>query len=164
MFRRNRSTTNPAPAPTPAPAPAADRPEVIAITLEHLQVLERVLHHADERLRIWRPDISPSTRTSKLLAALYQRAGTASVVQPNPELARIPFYVSDFVWLEAAIQDIETYHGTRATAQDGRNLLNRFNALLGQARAITYMGGTPVFDPNAPQPACPPLPGYTPDS
>ncbi|WP_406111729.1 hypothetical protein OG698_01570 [Streptomyces sp. NBC_01003] len=34
---------------------------------------------------------------------------------------------------------------------DTRNLHNRFNALLGQARAIMHMGGVPVFTPESPQ-------------
>ncbi|GAA3372189.1 hypothetical protein GCM10017744_102690 [Streptomyces antimycoticus] len=155
MFRRrNYTTTTPAPGPTPA----ASRPEIIAITLNELETVERVLLHADERKRLRRPDLGPSGHTTRLLAALYQRAGAASVVQPSRQLARIPFYASDFLWLELAIEDIELYGGRPVIARDGRHLLNRFNALLGQARAITHMGGTPVFDPDTA------LPGPTTDS
>ncbi|WP_234318935.1 hypothetical protein [Streptomyces sp. NRRL S-237] len=65
-------------------------------------------------------------------------------------MPRIPIQKSDFNWLSYAIRDIDTHRGDAETARDGRRLLNRFHALLGQARAVVFLGGTPAFHPDAP--------------
>ncbi|WP_435059548.1 hypothetical protein [Streptomyces sp. bgisy060] len=131
--------------------PAPPRMEYVGITLAEMEEFERILLHSEECTRRSRPDLGYSSRNSDVIARLYQSAGAVSVVQPDPELARIPVRQGDFQWLEYAIRDIEMYRGDPQTACDGRTLLNRLNALLGQARAVIHMGGTPVFDPAAPE-------------
>ncbi|MDX3025406.1 hypothetical protein [Streptomyces acidiscabies] len=162
MFRRNRPTTQ-TPTGTLPPRPEAPRVEYIGITLAEMETFERILLHAEECTRRARPDLGYSSRNTDLIGRLYQSAGAASVTQPDPDLARIPVQKGDFMWLEYAIRDIEMYRGSAQTAHDGRQLLNRFNALLGQQRAVIHMGGTPAFGPDAPDPltpAAPELPAY----
>ncbi|MEV0324590.1 hypothetical protein ACIBKX_40360 [Streptomyces sp. NPDC050658] len=149
MFRRNRTT-----APTPS-APEQPEAEVIAINLDELAALERVLLEAERLLRLWRdslPYYGPGLITvNDVTAMLYQRAGAASVVQPDRQRARIPLYRHEFKWLATAIAAMER-HWTRAEhLSEARNLYNRFNALLGASRATTYMGGTAVLTPESPQ-------------
>ncbi|MFI7020165.1 hypothetical protein [Streptomyces sp. NPDC050164] len=165
IFRRNEPTAQ---TPTSTvfgtplpPRPEPPRVEYIGITLAEMEAFERILLHAEECTRRARPDLGYSSRTTDLIGRLYQSAGAASVTQPDPELARIPVQKGDFMWLEFAIRDIEMYRGNPQMAHDARKLLNRFNALLGQQRAVIHMGGTPVFDPDAPAPAAAPeLPTY----
>jgi hypothetical protein len=140
MFRR-----------TPEPAPKTAPREAIEITLQDLATLERVLLEADRLRRTWLHSSQyGGTQTADIMALLYQRAGAASVVQPDPQRARIPFYRTEFQWLADAIASMETHYARRGELDDARQLLNKFNALLGRARAITHMGGTAVFDPDAP--------------
>lgn len=155
IFRRNRPPATQTPHGTVygtlPQRPEPPRVEYIGITLAEMEAFEQILLHAEECTRRARPDLGYSSRTSDLVARLYQSAGAASVTQPAPELARIPVQKGDFMWLEFAIRDIEMYRGSPETARDGRKLLNRFNALLGQQRAVIHMGGTPAFDPDAPE-------------
>ncbi|QNS09414.1 hypothetical protein [Streptomyces xanthii] len=137
------------------PRPERPRVEYVGLTLAEMEALERILLHADECVRRARPDLGHRSHTTDLIGRLYQSAGAASVTQPDPDLVRIPVQKGDFMWLEFAIRDIETYQGDRQTGRDARQLLNRCNALLGQARAVIHMGGTPVFDPDAPAPELP---------
>ncbi|MEW2615178.1 hypothetical protein AB0937_34340 [Streptomyces sp. NPDC047880] len=159
IFRRNRPTATQTPTGTVygtlPQRPEPPRVEYIGITLAEMETLERILLHAEECVRRARPDLGYSSRTSDLIARLYQSAGAASVTQPDPDLVRIPVQKGDFMWLEFAIRDIEMYRGDPQTARDARHLLNRCNALLGQARAVIHMGGTPVFDPDAAAPELP---------
>lgn len=159
MFRRNPPTYTAATeepswpaAPTAPPTPPR---EVVGITLDELATFERVLLHARERKRAWA--YSVGTHDTELIAELYRRAGAASAVDPDPDRARVPLYGDEFGELEGAIRDIERCHGDREIEREARQLLNRVNALLGQARAITHMGGTPVFTPDTPPPARPAL-------
>lgn len=147
IFRKNRPTSTYRPSARP---PEPPRVEYVGITLAEMQELERILLHADECTRRSRPDLGHNTSTTDLIGRLYRSAGAASVTQPDPDLVRIPLQVCDFLWLEHAIRDIEMYRGSAQTGRDGRTLLNRFNALLGRARAVVHMGGTPVFAPDAP--------------
>jgi hypothetical protein len=158
MFRRNRPTytataeqlSRPV---TPPPTPPR---EVVGITLDELAMLERVLLHVRDRKRTWA--VSLGTHDTELIGELYRRAGAASAVNSDPGQARIPLYGDEFRELEGAIRDMERYRGDREIEREARQLLNRVNALLGQARAITHMGGTPIFDPETPPP---PFPGVT---
>ncbi|WP_406088211.1 hypothetical protein [Streptomyces virginiae] len=151
LARRNR----PEP-PTTVYHPAARQPaktppvECIGISLDEMKTFERVLLHADECNRRARPYAGNGTYTTELIGRLYESAGVASVTQPDPDRARIPIQKSDFNWLSYAIRDIDTHRGDAETARDGRQLLNRFHALLGQARAVVFLGGTPAFHPDAP--------------
>ncbi|MEU9480798.1 hypothetical protein [Streptomyces sp. NPDC048191] len=164
FFRRNRPTTQ-----TPhgtvygtlPQRPEPPRVEYIGITLAEMEAFERVLLYAEECTRRARPDLGHGGRTTDLIGRLYQSAGAASVTQPDPDLVRIPVQQGDFMWLEFAIRDIETYRGDPQAAAAGRQLLKRFNVLLGQQRAVIHMGGTPVFDPDAPATA---TPDATPDA
>lgn len=148
MFRRHQN----GPASTPS---APDTPEAIGITLDELAALERALLEADRLRRSWRD--SPARYGGNLLtvhdaiADLYQRAGAASVVQPDPQRARIPLHAYEIRWLADAITMMERHWGRPERYSDAIRLHNRFNALLGQARAVTYMGGTPAFAPDSPQ-------------
>lgn len=170
MFFRKNHSDQPDQAPTTTvfgtplpPRQPAPRLEYIGITLTELELFEGVLLHAEERTRQARPDLSHTGRITELIGRLYQSAGAASVTQPDRDLVRVPVGHSDFMHLEWAIRDITAYQGDPQTAREGRRLLNRFNALLGQARAVIHMGGTPVFDPDAPAPAphtAPELPTY----
>lgn len=152
MFRRKKA------------APATQRgPEVIEITLHDVQALERVFRYAAERKRICRPDITQHSgnQQDRIIATLYQRAGAASAVEPDPDRVRIPLDVHTFSRmgyssLDFAIWSIENYRGSTAMLQEARQLMNRFNALLGRARAVRHLGGVAVFD-TAP-PARPALP------
>lgn len=139
MFRRRHR----------APRSAQDfpEPEAIEISIEDVQVLERVLLHAKERQRIKRPDIGGGLNSAedRLIARLYQSAGAASITEPDQEAARVPLMKGDFFWLEAAVSGIRLYDGSREIAAEGQMLLNKFNALLGKARALRDVGGTPVF-------------------
>ncbi|GGZ82913.1 hypothetical protein GCM10010328_66620 [Streptomyces rubiginosohelvolus] len=128
-----------------------------------METFERILLHAEECTRRARPDLGHSSRSTDLIGRLYQGAGAASVVQPDPALARVPVQRGDFMHLEWAVRDIEMYRGDPQTGRAARQLLNRFNALLGQQRAVIHMGGTAAFDPDAPAPhapAAPALPTY----
>lgn len=132
--------------------------EAIAITLEDLKALEKVLLNKNELMRLHRPDISMSSSLGdSLLASLYQRAGAASVTYVDADSVRIPLYRDEFLSLETAILTIERY-GRPDESAAARNLLNQFNALLGRTRAIVHMGGTPVFDPSASRPELPSSP------
>ncbi|MFG2162739.1 hypothetical protein [Streptomyces olivaceus] len=148
MFRRNR-TSRPQPQPVHRDVP---RVEYVPLTLTELEAYERVMLHAAERVRIRRPDIGGLGHHEDVIAALYRSAGAASVTEPDPEKVRIPIQKGDFLSLKYAIWDIETYGGRREIAREARHLLNRCNALLGRERAVVHMGGTPVFDPDAPAP------------
>ncbi|MFD3542307.1 hypothetical protein ACFWUQ_22855 [Streptomyces sp. NPDC058662] len=148
MFRRNQTT------PTPTPS-APEQPEAIAINLDELAALERALLEADRLRRHWMD--GPSRFGQVLLtvhdvmAMLYQRAGAASVVQADPQRARLPLYRHEIKWLADAIICMERHYAREGRLSEARQLHNRFNALLGQAHAITHMGGTPVFAPEFPQ-------------
>ncbi|GAA3153889.1 hypothetical protein GCM10010449_84290 [Streptomyces rectiviolaceus] len=48
---------------------------------------------------------------------------------------------------------MDRYWASERHLFSARQLHNRFNALLGHARATTYMGGTPVIASDSPQPA-----------
>ncbi|QDN84427.1 hypothetical protein [Streptomyces sp. RLB3-6] len=146
IFRRNRTPG------TDRQRSDVPRIEYVPMNLAELEAFERVLLHADACLRRSRPDLGANGRNTKLLGRLYRSAGAASVTQPDPARVRIPLQKGDFMWLEFAVRDIEFYRGSADTAREGRHLLNRFNALLGQQRAVIHMGGTPVFDPDAPAP------------
>ncbi|MFF6984250.1 hypothetical protein ACFZAV_42810 [Streptomyces sp. NPDC008343] len=153
MFRRNQ--------PTPTPSAPA-KPEAIAIDLTELATLERVLLEAD-RLRRYFYEGHPYygmdlITVHDVIGLLYQRAGAASVVQPDQQRARIPLYRHEFKWLTDAITTMDAHPTSARRVPEARALHNRFNALLGQARAITHMGGTAVFDPDAPAPVVPALP------
>lgn len=147
LLRRNQATE-------------PERPEAIEITLGDLATFERVLLGAARLRRIWTGEGVPGidAQRQELIGVLYQRAGAVSVVQPDPQRARVPLFQSEFWWLESAIELMERYHGAAEEVAEARGLLNRFNALLGQARAVTHMGGTAVFDPDAPPPTLPALP------
>lgn len=149
MFRR----TPPAPA---EPAP----PEVIAIDLDELTRLEKALLEADrlrhvsysERAPLYFSPALERLTISDIIAEMYQRAGAASVVQPDPARARVPVYRREFVYLADAIETMKRQWARRPDLDDAQRLYNRFNALLGQARAIVHMGGTVVFA-REPEPA-----------
>lgn len=152
MFRRKQTTPPPS---TP------DQPEVIAIDLAELTALERALLEADRLSRSWM-DSPPYygmdwlTGTNLLtvhdvIAMLYQRAGAASALQPDPQRARIPLYRHEFKWLTDAIVKMERHWARGSVLSDARLLHNRFHALLGHSRAVTHMGGTAVFTPDSPQ-------------
>ncbi|MEU2395072.1 hypothetical protein [Streptomyces sp. NPDC007369] len=130
-------------------APAPDAPEAIAINLEELAALERALLEADRLRRQWMgsaPHYGDRLfSVHDVTALLYQRAGAASVVQPDPQRARLPLHRHEIKWLTDAIKSMERHFGNSRDLSDARRLHNRFNALLGQARAITHMGGMPVF-------------------
>jgi hypothetical protein len=165
MFRRFRTRRTAAPAPAPAPAALSPfRVEYVPMSLAELEAYERVMLHADERLRARRPDIGRlGGRRQEVIGSLYRSAGAASVTESDPEKVRIPIQKADFMALEYAIWDIETYGGSAEIARQARHLLNRFNALLGHQRAVINMGGTPVFDPATPAPVSvdhPALPGW----
>jgi hypothetical protein len=138
--------------------------EAIGISLDELAALEAALLEADRLCRYFMesfPYYGPDLITvHDVLALLYQRAGAASVVQPDPQRARIPLYRHEFKWLKDAIlvMDRHPRSGMTAGGSRARELHNRFNALLGQSRAVTHMGGTAVFDPDAPAPVLPALP------
>lgn len=140
------------------------RIEYIPMSLPELQAFERVMVHGDACLRRGRPDLtSLHDRSMKLIGTLYQSAGAATVHQADPEQVRIPIQKGDLFWLESAIRDIEQYRGDSHLAHQGRQLLNRFNALLGQQRAVIHAGGTAMFDPDAPAPViveAPQLPAH----
>ncbi|MEV5774199.1 hypothetical protein AB0L49_23565 [Streptomyces antimycoticus] len=158
LFRRSRAQG--AARPTPAPLP---RVEYVPMSLAELAVYERVMLHADERRRIRRPDIGYSGHRQETIGRLYRSAGAASATEPDPEKVRIPLQKASFLALEFAIYDIENYGGSPEIAREAHHLLNRFNALLGQQRAVIHMGGTPVFDSDAPAPVSvdhPVLPGW----
>ncbi|MFE5863159.1 hypothetical protein ACFQ77_21810 [Streptomyces virginiae] len=158
FFRKNR-TTRPV-----QQRPDFPRVEYIPLSLAELQALERVLLHGDACLRRGRPDLtSLHNRSTELIGTLYQGVGAASVHQPDPARVRIPLQKGELFWLESAIRDIEKYRGDPQLAREGRQLFNRFNALLGQQRAVIHAGGTPMFDPDAPAPViadAPELPAY----
>ncbi|MEU2380357.1 hypothetical protein [Streptomyces misionensis] len=157
MFRRSRTQSTARPAPASFP-----RVEYVPMSLAELAAYERVMLHADERRRIARPDIGYRGHRQETIGHLYRSAGAASVTEPDPEKVRIPLQKASFLDLEFAIHDIEVYGGNPEIAREARHLLNRFNALLGQQRAVIHMGGTPVFDPDAPAPVSvdhPSLPG-----
>ncbi|MGA5643279.1 hypothetical protein ACPCTN_31635 [Streptomyces cinereoruber] len=141
-----------------APRPAQQRHdfprvEYIPMSLAELQAFEQVMVHGDACLRRGRPDLtSLHDRSTELIGRLYQSAGAASVHQADPDRVRIPIQKGELFWLESAIRDIERYRGDPHLAHQGRQLLNRFNALLGQQRAVIHAGGTPMFDPGAPAP------------
>ncbi|MGW8730512.1 hypothetical protein ACWGNF_31300 [Streptomyces sp. NPDC055808] len=137
------------------PRPEPPRIEHIGITLAEMETFERILLHAEDCTRRARPDLGHSSRSTDLIGRLYQGAGAASVVQPDPGLARIPVRQGEFMHLEWAIRDIKMYGGDAGAAREAHQLLNRFNALLGAARAVVYMGDTPAFAPDAPAPATP---------
>ncbi|MEU6664244.1 hypothetical protein [Streptomyces sp. NPDC046821] len=145
MFRRNPA----------APAPSAAAPEVIAINLGELAALEKALLEADRLRRCWGESpayYGPELITVRnVVATLYQRAGAASVVQPDPQRARLPLYLHEIEWLADAIAVMERRWASGGFLSDARQLNNRFNALVGQARAITHMGGTVAFTPEPPQ-------------
>jgi hypothetical protein len=143
--------------------PRADFPraEYIPMNLAELQAFERVLLHAAACQRRARPDITSAGCQTELIGSLYQRMGAASVTQPDPDRARIPLHRGEFMWLEFAVDKIERYRGGPEIAREGRQLLNRFNALLGQQRAVIHMGGTPVFDPDGPAPMTDDVPHTT---
>ncbi|MEU2078598.1 hypothetical protein [Streptomyces sp. NPDC013489] len=165
IFRRNRSTR-----PTTQtehgtvygalpPRPEPPRIEHIGITLAEMQTFERILRYAEACKRKARSDIPAGTYQDELIGRLYEGAGAASVIEPDPEKARVPVSKHDFSWLQYAIRDIEQYRGNPEVAKEGRQLLNRFHALLGQSRAVIHLGGTTaVFDPSAPAPAAPGTP------
>ncbi|MFF1360652.1 hypothetical protein [Streptomyces sp. NPDC058297] len=146
MFRKTQPISAPS---TP------EQPEAIAITLDELAALEGALLEADRLRRSWMD--GPAYYGVKLLtvhdaiALLYQRAGAASAVQPDPQRARIPLYRHEMKWLADAILSMERHWARDGQLSGARNLHNRFNALLGQARAITHMGGVSVFTPESPQ-------------
>ncbi|GHH54554.1 hypothetical protein [Streptomyces candidus] len=156
LFRRNKPPVTHTPHGTVygtfPQQPERPRVEYVGLTLAEMEAFERILLHADECTRRARPDIGHSSYTTELIGRLYQSAGAASVMQPDPDLVRIPIQKADFMWLEYSIRDIEMYRGNLQTARDARQLLNRCNALLGQQRAVIHMGGTPMFDPDAPAP------------
>ncbi|MFF0052580.1 hypothetical protein [Streptomyces sp. NPDC005498] len=145
MFRKPTTQTPKAPA----------QPEVIAINLDELASLEAALLEADRLRRGWLEHPSyygtGFITVHDVIAELYQRAGAASVVQPDPQRARLPLYAHEITWIADAIRGMERHHARDGLLSDARRLHNRFNALLGQARAITHMGGTPVFTPESPQ-------------
>ncbi|WP_411107364.1 hypothetical protein [Streptomyces sp. cmx-4-9] len=159
LFRRNQQPTTQTPYGTVygtlPQRPEPPRVEYIGITLAEMEAFEQILLHAEECTRRARPDLGYSSLTTELIGRLYQSAGAASVTQPDPDLVRIPLQKGDFMRLEWAIRDIDTYRGDPQTARDARQLLNRCNALLGQQRAVIHMGGTPAFDPDAPAPTRP---------
>ncbi|MBT2406889.1 MULTISPECIES: hypothetical protein [unclassified Streptomyces] len=148
--RRNRpephATVHHPAAPQPAKTPPV---QCIGITLDEMRTFERVLLHADESKRRARPYESNGTYITELIGRLYESAGAASVLQPDPDTVRIPLQKHDFHWLRYAIRDIDIHRGSADTADEGRLLLNRFHALLGQARAVVFLGGTPAFHPDA---------------
>ncbi|WP_432017672.1 hypothetical protein [Streptomyces hydrogenans] len=154
-----KATTTPATPGAPSGAPRTpDRPaepEAIAINLDELAALERALLEADRLRRHWMsgsPYYGPELITvHDVIALLYQRAGAASVVQPDPQRARLPLYRHEMKWLADAIREMERHWARDGLLREARQLHNRFNALLGQARAITHMGGTAVFAPESPQ-------------
>ncbi|MFJ4343233.1 hypothetical protein [Streptomyces sp. NPDC088915] len=155
FFRRTR---RPAPRATARPPrPQAPTVEYIGITLDELRTFEQILLHADERVRHARPELGYLVSRDDLIGRLYESAGAASVLQPDPELVRVPVQHTDFLRLETAIRDIEMYRGDPRLARIARQLLNRCHALLGQSRAVIHMGGTPVFTPGSPAPAAPEL-------
>ncbi len=163
LARRNRPEQTATVYRPAAPEPAKVQPvQCIGISLEEMQAFERVLLHADECHRRARPYAGNGTHTTELISRLYESAGAASVLQPDPARVRIPVQKHDFSWLGYAIRDIDTYEGSAETAREGRLLLNRFHALLGQARAVVFMGGTPAFHPDAPSPAGTDAPQLTP--
>ncbi|MEU9396907.1 hypothetical protein AB0D86_43820 [Streptomyces sp. NPDC048324] len=145
MFRKKQTT----------PPPSTPQPEVIAIDLAELAALEKALLEADRLRRSWMD--SPTYYGPRLLtvhdaiAMLYQRAGAASAVQPDPQRARIPLYRHEITWLTDAIVKMERHWARGGALSDARLLHNRFNALLGHSRAVVHMGGTPVFTPDSPQ-------------
>jgi hypothetical protein len=159
FFRRTKRTPRPAQQRHDFP-----RVEYIPMSLTELQAFERVMVHGDACLRRGRPDLlSLHNRSTELIGNLYRSAGAASVHQADPARVRIPIQKGDLFWLESAIRDIEQYRGDSALAHEGRQLLNRFNALLGQQRAVVHAGGTPMFDPDAPAPVivdAPQLPAH----
>ncbi|MFJ2202365.1 hypothetical protein [Streptomyces violaceusniger] len=146
MFRRNKTTPPPS---------KPEQPEAIAINLDELAALEKALLEADRLRRHWME--SPPYYGVELLtvhdviAMLYQRAGAASVVQPDPQRARLPLYRHEIKWLADAIRAMERHWARDGHLSDARLLHNRFNALLGQTRAIIHMGGVPVFTSESPQ-------------
>jgi hypothetical protein len=160
MFSRKKQST-PTPYTTYTPVapqlPQAPPLEYIGITLAEMEAFELVLLHGDECSRRDRPGTlgSGPGRSSDLIARLYQSAGAASVLQSDPGLARVPVRKSDFMYLEWAVTDIERHRGNPQTAREGRQLLNRFNALLGQQRAVIHLGGTAAFSSDAPASATP---------
>ncbi|MFD0270886.1 hypothetical protein ACFVGY_30625 [Streptomyces sp. NPDC127106] len=147
MFRRDKTTPTPS---TPTP-----EPEAIAINLDELAALERALLEADRLRRQWlgsAPYYGPMLITvHDVTALLYQRAGAASVVQPDPQRAHLPLYRHEIKWLTDAITSMERHFARDRQLSEARQLHNRFNALWGQARAITHMGGVPVFAPESAQ-------------
>ncbi|MYS36338.1 hypothetical protein K388_07119 [Streptomyces sp. KhCrAH-43] len=148
FFRRNKRTPRPA-----QPRHDVPRIEYIPMSLAELRAFEQVIVHGEACLRRGRPDLgSLHSNSMELIGKLYRGAGAASVHQADPAQLRIPIQKGDLVWLEAAIRDIEQYQGDSDLGAQGRQLLNRFNALLGQQRAVIYASGTPMFDPDAPAP------------
>jgi hypothetical protein len=147
MFRRNQSDQT--------STPTAPEPEAIAINLDELAALEKALLEADRVARSSydsHPYYGPGLITvHDVTAMLYQRAGAASVVQPDPQRARLPLYRHEIKWLADAIRMMERHWVRDGLISDARQLHNRFNALLGQARAIIHMGGTAVFTPEPAQ-------------
>ncbi|WP_055689462.1 hypothetical protein [Streptomyces prasinus] len=158
LFGKSRAKSAARPAPVPFP-----RVEYVPMSLAELAAYERVMLHAADRVAARRPDIGYRSHHQDVIGNLYRSAGAASVTESDPEKVRIPIQKADFLSLEYAIWDIQTYGGNPEIAQVARHLLNRFNALLGQQRAVVHMGGTPVFDPDAPAPVStdhPALPGW----
>ncbi|MFD9078263.1 hypothetical protein [Streptomyces erythrochromogenes] len=154
LARRNRpepphTVYRPA-APQPVKTPPV---QCIGISPDEMKAFERVLLHADECNRRARPYSGNGTYTTELIGRLYESAGVASITEPDPARVRIPIQKSDFHWLSYAIRDIDTHRGSAETAREGRLLLNRFHALLGQARAVVFLDGTPAFNPDAPSAA-----------
>ncbi|MFD4483224.1 hypothetical protein ACFWPU_44950 [Streptomyces sp. NPDC058471] len=139
MFRRTQ----------PTPTPSTPEPEAIAIDMDELAALERALLEAARLRRTWMESggyFGPRVPTvHDAIALLYQRAGAAFAVQPDPQRARIPLFLHEIKWLTDAIRSMERHWARDGHLSDARNLHNRFNALLGQTRAITHMGGTACF-------------------
>jgi hypothetical protein len=140
--------------PQTVSAPPAFTPlarEAIEIPLSDIRVVEELLLYSLRIRRERRPDFSGDRGASNLIAELYQRAGAASVVESDPDAARVPFYKDEFMQIEWAIQDLQQYSSLEARRLEAaRSLLNKYNALLGKARATIHMGGTPVFQAPAP--------------
>lgn len=148
MFRRNQTNPNPSERP---------EPETIAIDLTELAALERALLEADRLRRSWmepHPYYGMHLLTvHDVIGLLHQRVGAASVVQPDPQRARIPLYRHEFKWLTDAIIVMEGRWARDGVLSDARTLHCRFNMLLGQSRAIIHMGGTSAFASEPPQAA-----------
>lgn len=133
MIFRNRNAT-----PTPEPIR-----EAVEVTTDEIKVIEKVILAGRKRLKelLGYPPYIPID----LIDELYLRAGAASVVDPTRPV--VPFFHSEFAELKDSVERLEKrgFADELVLAREGRDLLNKCNALLGRARAIQNLGGTAAF-------------------